>query len=93
MAKCLRCRFHVWLPFLLLSIFKIREWVIQAIPLVLKRAIAAGIGAFLALIALKNAQIIVASPATLVQLGDITSPTFISHCEFLCYRSVDVSRS
>ncbi|RRS06634.1 NCS2 family permease [Pseudoalteromonas sp. J010] len=60
--------------FLLLSIFKIREWVIQAIPLVLKRAIAAGIGAFLALIALKNAQIIVASPATLVQLGDITSP-------------------
>ncbi len=60
--------------FLLLSIFKVREWVIQAIPLVLKQAIATGIGAFLALIALKNAQIIVASPATFVQLGDITSP-------------------
>ncbi|MEI5638891.1 MULTISPECIES: NCS2 family permease [unclassified Pseudoalteromonas] len=60
--------------FLLLSVFKVREWVIQAIPLVLKRAIAAGIGAFLALIALKNAEIVVASPATLVQLGDITSP-------------------
>ncbi len=59
--------------FLLLSIFKIREWVIQAIPLVLKRAIATGIGAFLALIALKNAKIIVTSPATLVQLGDITA--------------------
>ncbi|CAM4152106.1 NCS2 family permease [Pseudoalteromonas byunsanensis] len=58
--------------FLLLSIFKIREWVIQAIPLVLKQAIATGIGAFLALIALKNAGIIIASPATLVQLGDIT---------------------
>ncbi|CAH9051705.1 Adenine permease AdeP [Pseudoalteromonas holothuriae] len=58
--------------FLLLSIFKVREWVIQAIPLVLKQAIATGIGAFLALIALKNAGIIVASPATLVQLGDIT---------------------
>ncbi|AOT09084.1 NCS2 family permease [Pseudoalteromonas luteoviolacea] len=60
--------------FLLLSLFKVREWVIQAIPVVLKRAIATGIGAFLALIALKNAGIIVASPATLVQLGDITSP-------------------
>ncbi|MEO2266172.1 NCS2 family permease [Pseudoalteromonas pernae] len=59
--------------FLLLSLFKVREWIINAIPLVLKRAIATGIGAFLALIALKNAGIVVASPATLVQLGDITS--------------------
>ena len=36
-------------------------------------AIATGIGAF-ALIALKNAEIIVASPATLVQLGEISQP-------------------
>ena len=60
--------------FLLLSLFKVREWIINAIPNVLKLAIATGIGAFLALIALKNAGIIVASPATLVQLGDITAP-------------------
>lgn len=59
--------------FLLLSLFKIREWIINAIPLVLKQAIATGIGAFLALIALKNAGIIVASPATFVQLGNISS--------------------
>ncbi|MFY8273278.1 NCS2 family permease [Pseudoalteromonas sp. SSDWG2] len=59
--------------FLVLSLFKVREWIINAIPLVLKRAIATGIGAFLALIALKNAGIVVASPATLVQMGDITS--------------------
>ncbi|MFC3032358.1 NCS2 family permease [Pseudoalteromonas fenneropenaei] len=58
--------------FLVLSLFKVREWVIQAIPLVLKQAIATGIGAFLALIALKNAGIIVSSPATFVQLGNIT---------------------
>jgi AGZA family xanthine/uracil permease-like MFS transporter len=44
--------------FLLLSLFKVREWII---------------GAFLALIALKNAGIIVASPATLVKLGDISA--------------------
>lgn len=60
--------------FLILSLFKVREWIINAIPLVLKQAIATGIGAFLALIALKNAEIIVANPATFVQLGDITSP-------------------
>ncbi len=59
--------------FMLLSIFKFREWIIDAIPATLKKAIAAGIGAFLALIALKNAGIIVAHPATLVSLGDLTS--------------------
>ncbi len=59
--------------FMLLSIFKVREWIIDAIPATLKKAIAAGIGAFLALIALKNAGIIVDHPATLVSLGDLTS--------------------
>lgn len=54
--------------FLLLSIFKVREWIINSIPLPMKMGIAAGIGMFLALIALKTANIIVASPATLVTL-------------------------
>lgn len=58
--------------FILLSLFKVREWAINAIPNTLKKAIAAGIGAFLALIALKNAGIIVAHPATLVSLGKLT---------------------
>lgn len=59
--------------FLLLSLFKVREMIINAIPNTLKLAIAAGIGAFLALIALKSSGIIVAHPATLVGLGDLTS--------------------
>ncbi|NVK25807.1 MAG: NCS2 family permease [Gammaproteobacteria bacterium] len=58
--------------FLLLSIFKVREWIINAIPKTLKLGIATGIGSFLALIALKNAGIIVSHPATFVALGDIT---------------------
>lgn len=58
--------------FFLLSIFRIREWIINAIPLPLRSAIAAGIGLFLALIALHNAEIMVANPATLVGLGDLT---------------------
>lgn len=60
--------------FLLLSIFRIREWIIQSIPFALKMGIAAGIGMFLALIALKTAAVIVASPATLVKLGDLHDP-------------------
>ena len=59
--------------FALLSAFKLREMIINAIPGTLKKAIAAGIGAFLALIALKNSGIIVDHPATLVGLGDLTS--------------------
>ena len=59
--------------FLLLSIFKVREVIINSIPNTLKLAIAAGIGAFLALIALKSSGIIVDHPATLVGLGDLTS--------------------
>ena len=60
--------------FLLLSIFKIREWIINSIPLELRSAIAAGIGLFLALIALHNAGIVVSNPATMVGLGDLKAP-------------------
>lgn len=60
------------LLFVLISVFKLREWVINAIPYTLKQGIVAGIGAFLAFIALKNAGIIVANPATFVSMGNIT---------------------
>ena len=59
--------------FILLSIFRIREWIINSIPMSLRTGIAAGIGLFLALIALKNAGIVVGNQATLVSLGEITS--------------------
>lgn len=60
--------------FFALSIFKIREWIIASIPLPLRAGIAAGIGLFLALIALEGAGIVVDNPATLVGLGDLTKP-------------------
>lgn len=53
--------------------FKIREWIINSIPHSLRTGISAGIGLFLAFIALKNAGIVVDNPATLVSMGDITS--------------------
>jgi len=60
--------------FILVSLFRVREWIVNAIPRSLKTAISAGIGLFLAMIGLKNAGIIVASPATLVTLGDLHAP-------------------
>ncbi|ARJ43187.1 guanine permease [Pantoea alhagi] len=62
------------LIFFALSIFKIREWIITSIPLPLRSGIAAGIGLFLAIIALQSAGIVIANPATLVGLGDLTKP-------------------
>ncbi|HFG2431066.1 TPA: NCS2 family permease [Vibrio cholerae] len=59
--------------FILLSLFKIREWIINSIPHSLRTGISAGIGLFLAFIGLKNAGIVVDNPATLVSLGAITS--------------------
>lgn len=63
--------------FFLLSIFRIREWIVNSIPLPLRSAIAAGIGLFLALIALHNAGIVVDNPATLVGMGDLKQPSVI----------------
>ncbi|MBE8168650.1 MAG: NCS2 family permease [Shewanella sp.] len=72
------------LCFLFLSLFKVREWIINSIPLGLRLGITAGIGLFLALIGLKSAGIIIASPATLVTLGDIGSfPAIMSFVGFI----------
>lgn len=57
-----------------LSLSPVREWIFDAIPKPLKMAISAGIGFFLAIIALENAGIIVGHPATLVTLGDVSKP-------------------
>ncbi len=60
------------LLFLLISILPVRAWIINAIPKNLKLGISAGIGLFIAFIALKNSGIVVANPATLVGFGDLT---------------------
>ena len=60
--------------FVVLSLLPVREWLINAIPKNLKLGISAGIGLFLGFIALKNAGVVVDSPATLVSLGDLATP-------------------
>jgi adenine/guanine/hypoxanthine permease len=63
--------------FFLISILRIREYIINSIPKNLKLAIAAGVGLFLGIIALEQAKIVVAHPVTLVTLGDLTQPAAI----------------
>jgi AGZA family xanthine/uracil permease-like MFS transporter len=69
----LGCVFLSGVIFFIISVLPLREWIVNAIPMSLKMAIAAGIGLFLALIALKNAGIVVGHPATLVTHGKLTS--------------------
>jgi AGZA family xanthine/uracil permease-like MFS transporter len=70
----LACVFVSGLVFLALTIGGIRQLIIEAIPIHLFAAVAGGIGLFIGFIGLKNAGIIVSSPATSVTLGDLTSP-------------------
>ena len=58
--------------FVILTVTKVRTWLINAIPGTLKKAIGAGIGLFIAFIGMQNAGIIVNNDATLVGLGHIT---------------------
>lgn len=63
--------------FLLVTLFGLRELIIKGIPQSIRIAITVGIGLFLALIALKSAGIVAASPATFVTLGDLHKPEVI----------------
>ncbi len=64
--------------FMILSVFGLRSRVVNAIPASLKTGIAAGIGLFITLIGLEYGRIVVAHPATLLQLGDLRSPVALT---------------
>ena len=79
--------------FLILSVLPVREWIINSIPKGLKMAISAGIGLFLGIIALKNAGIVVDHQATLVTIGDVTSPSvMLAAFGFVVMIALDVRR-
>ncbi|MYM67222.1 NCS2 family permease [Pseudoduganella sp. FT55W] len=60
--------------FILVSLFKVREHIVNGIPHSLRVAITVGLGLFLALIAMKSAGLVVANPETLVRVGDMHNP-------------------
>jgi len=61
--------------FVILSLFNVREAIINAIPINLKRAVAVGIGLFIALIGFSNAGIVVNDAGTIIGLGDLFNPS------------------
>lgn len=63
--------------FLLLTLTGVREMIIEGIPSQIRLAVGAGIGLFIAFIGLQSLGLVVANPATLVGLGEITLPVFL----------------
>ena len=63
--------------YILISMTPLRRWMIATIPMDIKRAVSAGIGAFIAFIGMEQLKLIVHSPATLVTLGDLKDPRLL----------------
>lgn len=57
--------------FILLSLFKVREAVVDAIPINLKYAVTAGIGLFIAFIGFNGAGVVIGNPDTMVAMGQV----------------------
>lgn len=70
--------FWAGIVFLILSIFNVRTYIVQAIPKPLRYAISSGIGLFITLIGLTNAKFIVSNPATLVGIGNLKDPILLT---------------
>jgi AGZA family xanthine/uracil permease-like MFS transporter len=66
--------------FLLLTVTRVREQIVNGIPDCLKYAIAAGIGMFIAFVGLRNAKLVVANPATFVGLGSFSDHAVQTAC-------------
>ncbi|MFN8003553.1 MAG: NCS2 family permease [Acidobacteriota bacterium] len=80
------------IAFLLLTLVRIRALIVDAIPMTMKTAVAAGIGLFIAFIGLKNAGVIVSSPATFVTLGHVVSKPVVLALLGLLLTSVLLAR-
>lgn len=68
------------LIFILITLTGLRQQIVNAVPLLLRRAIAPGIGLFIALIGLKSAGVIVSNQATLITLGNLHDPSVLLAC-------------
>ncbi|MCK8783288.1 NCS2 family permease [Roseomonas sp. NAR14] len=66
--------------FFAVSLLRLREWLINAIPLSLKLGIAAGIGFFLGLIGMQGMGLVAAHPATMVTLGPLGRTSTLLAC-------------
>lgn len=63
--------------FIILTVTGLRQYIVNAIPLVLRRAISPGIGLFIAFVGLKGAGIVTSSEATFITLGNMHDPAVL----------------
>lgn len=66
--------------FVLLTVTRVREQIVNGIPNSLKHSTAAGIGMFIAFVGLRNAKLVVANPATFVGIGNVSLPEVQAAC-------------
>jgi AGZA family xanthine/uracil permease-like MFS transporter len=66
--------------FVLLTVTRVREQIVDGIPDCLKHSTAAGIGLFIAFVGMRNAKLVVANPATFVSIGDFSDPAVQGAC-------------
>ena len=85
--------FWAGILFLILSILKVRDKIVQSIPHALRYAIAAGIGLFISFIGLQNAGLIVDNPVTLVSLGSLKNPMNLTFLIGLGCTAILISRN
>lgn len=90
LGQALACVFIAGLVFFLLTLLRVRDWLLKAIPPALSHAIGAGIGLFIGFIGLKQLGVIVSSPDTLVTLGHIASwPVMLGFAGFCLMMVLD----
>src|SRR5215471_1839775 len=78
--------------FVLLTVTRIREQIVNGIPDGLKHSTAAGIGMFIAFVGLRNAKLVVANPATFVGLGSFAEKEVQTACFGLALTLVFLAR-
>ena len=78
--------------FLILTVTKVREHIVNGIPDCLKHSTAAGIGMFIAFVGLRNAKLIVGNPATFVGLGSFSNKEVQTACFGLALTLVLMTR-
>lgn len=60
--------------FVIISVTRLRRWMLNSIPMNLRLAMGCGVGLFIGFIGLQNGGLVVANPATILTLGDLTRP-------------------
>lgn len=78
--------------FVLLTITRVREQIVNGIPNCLKHSTAAGIGMFIAFVGLRNAKLVVANPATFVGIGNVSLPEVQAACFGIVFTLILMAR-